>query len=742
MKKHKKTLITALSLFFMASALCLSACTASHSHAFGKNYLSDESYHYRECENQECSEISDKAAHDFGEWQISKAATCTSNGEKYRECKTCGYKTEEVIQASGHIIGDAWVEKMPTTQFEGELFIECAACGEKLKKSIDAIKSVGLEFTLNADEKSYSLSGMGTCTDEYVNVPNLVEGLPVTAVANEAFKNSASLKGITLSENTVSIGDQAFFGCKYLKNIEMPECLQSLGTNSLYQCLSLECTSDGLGLYVGGKRNPYFILYRIEDIRAVSDFKINENTKIVYDDVFSLDASEFKKLTIPKSVKSVGTRVFAGAPLLSEVYYEGSLEDWLDINFKSSFIGAYDLYIEGALVTDIVIPQTVTEIKDYAFYNCSSLKTAVIPHEVISAGSNAFKKCSSLHTLTVGGGLVESGATNELIKDTAVKKVIVADGVKKIGGGAFYDCEGLTDLIVPASVEEVGVGAFDYWSAETFNYNVYDDVYYIGNESAPYMIALRSITYSKSSYELHEQTRIICDRAFITNAEELTLHNNIVYVGMLAFGDLHGIKKVNYIGTVNDWLKMKFYGSGSSPVSMSSAEIYFNDVSVTEIVIPDYVTEIYDYSFYNFKSLKSVTLGGGLTKIGALSFIGCSSLENVVIPDSVTELGRRAFDTCSSLKSVTLSSSLEKLEKMAFYNCENLQTVVINSKIKSIGDKCFYSCAISEIHFVGTVSEWQSVEKGEHWIYSSEYTVYCSDGTLSSDGAITYYAAE
>lgn len=746
MKKTAKIFVLVLSLLLIsAAAFCLTSCkTSGHVHTFGKNYLSDELYHYRECESPECLETSDKAAHDFGKWQTSKAATCIDSGEKYRECATCGYKITEEVEAHGHVIGDAWVDKMPTTQYDGEILVECAVCGEKIKKSIAAIKSVGLEFTLNDDEKSYSLSGIGTCTDEYINVPDTYEGLPVTAVSSKAFENNTYLKGITLSKNTVSIGERAFFGCEYLKNIEMPECLQSLGEYSLHKCFSLEYTSKNLANYIGSKQNPYFILYKIEDIRGISDLKINENTKFIYDEVFWLSASEFKKLTIPKSVKSVGYRVFTGAQLLSEVRYEGSLEEWLDIDFKSSFVVPYDLYIDGSLVTDIKIPQTVTKIKDYAFYNCSSLKSVIIPHEVSEAGADVFKKCTNLKTLTVGSGLVESGATDNLIEDTSIEKVIVSEGVKKIGAGAFYYCDGLTDLIVPDSLEEIEMHSLGTWSAETFNYNVYDDVYYIGSESNPYMIAMRSATYSKKSYELHEQTRIVNDRAFTTNAEEITLYGNIVYSGWLAFAELHNTNniKINFIGTIDDWLNIKFNTSTSSPVSKGNAKVYFNGTLVTGLVIPDYITEIKDYSFYNFKSLESITFGSGIKSIGALSFMGCVSLENVVIPDSVVDLGARAFDGCDLLETVTLSSSLEKLNNRVFRGCEKLKKVVINSKIKSIGEGCFASCSVSEIRFIGSVEEWQAVEKGDDWISSSEYTVYCSDGTISGDGSVSYYGAE
>ena len=84
--------------------------------------------------------------------------------------------------------------------------------------------------------------------------------------------------------------------------------------------------------------------------------------------------------------------------------------------------------------------------------------------------------------------------------------------------------------------------------------------------------------------------------------------------------------------------------------------MYLNGELVTDLVIPDGVTSIGDYAFYNYNSLTSVTIGNGVTSIGSSAFDGCTSLKSITIPDSVTSIGESAFSGCSGLTSVTFKN--------------------------------------------------------------------------------------
>ena len=90
--------------------------------------------------------------------------------------------------------------------------------------------------------------------------------------------------------------------------------------------------------------------------------------------------------------------------------------------------------------------------------------------------------------------------------------------------------------------------------------------------------------------------------------------------------------------------------------------------SLESIVIPDRVSSIDDYSFYECSSLKSITIGNNVKTIGTYAFSGCNSIESIVIPDSVTSIKKGAFADCTSLNKVSFGERVKKIEEIAFRN--------------------------------------------------------------------------
>lgn len=142
------------------------------------------------------------------------------------------------------------------------------------------------------------------------------------------------------------------------------------------------------------------------------------------------------------------------------------------------------------------------------------------------------------------------------------------------------------------------------------------------------------------------------------------------------------------------------------------------DKSVSEVILPDFVTSIGDGVFYNCSSLTSAVMTDSIMRIGYGAFYGCSSLTSIKIPDSVTSIGDDAFEGCSSLVSVTIGKGVTRLGDSMFYSCSNL----------------------TNINYNGTIAEWNKIEKDRNWDYNTgNYTVYCTDGTVAKDGTVTYY---
>ena len=240
-----------------------------------------------------------------------------------------------------------------------------------------------------------------------------------------------------------SIGSHAYDGCTSLTSITIPNSVTSIGPYAFYVCKGLT------------------------------------------------------SVTIPNSVTSIGDYAFAFCGKLTKVYIT-DLSAWCKIDFEnvSSNPLKYSakLILNGYGITSLVIPNDITEIKDYAFYHCDGLTSVTIPNSVTSIGEYAFCYCEGLTSVTIPNSvtsigerafffesnnltsiIVESGnsmydsrdncnaivetSTNTLI--AGCENSTIPNSVTSIGPYAFYVCKGLTSVTIPNSVTSIGEHAFD-----------------------------------------------------------------------------------------------------------------------------------------------------------------------------------------------------------------------------------------------------------------------------------------
>ena len=183
--------------------------------------------------------------------------------------------------------------------------------------------------------------------------------------------------------------------------------------------------------------------------------------------------SNLKSVTLPKSIARIkGPMIFAGSPITS-IYYEGTLEDWLKIEFVNSSPPVYgkDLYFAGELVTDIVIPDYITNIPDGMFSGCSSIENVYIGKSVSYIGYS-FNECISVSNIMVSedNQYYKSIDGNLYSKDgkTLIQYAIgktdqsftIPNSVEYIKKCAFESCNHLTSLIIPDSVFDISDRVF------------------------------------------------------------------------------------------------------------------------------------------------------------------------------------------------------------------------------------------------------------------------------------------
>ena len=128
------------------------------------------------------------------------------------------------------------------------------------------------------------------------------------------------------------------------------------------------------------------------------------------------------------------------------------------------------------------------------------------------------------------------------------------------------------------------------------------------------------------------------------------------------------------------------------PVTQIYEKAFYNNDTITSVIIPDSVTTIGERAFYNCSNLTSVEIGESVTTIGDYAFYSCSSLTSVVIGDGVTTIGEWAFGYCSNLTSVEIGESVTTIGSSAFAYCSSLTSVVIEGNVTSVGSSIFYYC--------------------------------------------------
>lgn len=120
---------------------------------------------------------------------------------------------------------------------------------------------------------------------------------------------------------------------------------------------------------------------------------------------------------------------------------------------------------------------------------------------------------------------------------------------------------------------------------------------------------------------------------------------------------------------------------------------FYNCKSLTSITIPDTVTSIYSWSFYNCYSLTTIHIPSGITSISDYVYQYCDGLTGVTIPNGVTTIGEYAFAYCSGLTSINIPDSVTSIGDAAFDYCSGATTLEIGSGVTTIGYNAFMGCS-------------------------------------------------
>ncbi len=238
-----------------------------------------------------------------------------------------------------------------------------------------------------------------------------------TSIGDWAFANCESLTSITIPDSVTSIGERAFKGCFSLEKINIPDSVTSVGA------------------------------YAFEGCSSLTSVKLGEGVTSISEGMF-YNCSSLTSITIGKNIKSISADAFFGCYSLKGVNVT-DIGAWSEVKFDNvganPLFYAEKLYIKGKPAVEVVIPNGTKAINDYAFINCSTIKTVSIPETVTAIGKSAFEYCVSLEHVEIAEGVTEI-ADYAFYNCYALESITVPKTVKNIEDEVFFDCYSLADV--------------------------------------------------------------------------------------------------------------------------------------------------------------------------------------------------------------------------------------------------------------------------------------------------------
>ena len=475
-----------------------------------------------------------------------------------------------------------------------------------------------------------------------LNLESVAISNRVLRINNNTFKNCKALRNVIIGKRVTAIGYGAFYGCVALSEVEIPNSVITIESEAFRDCISLTAvdipnsvTSIGWSAFAGcirlcdltiGSGVATIASDAFGHCESLTEVIIPEGVTSIGGDAFYY-CENLTSVTIPTTLSKVGNSAFGGNYKLTDVYIS-DLAAWCRIEFvdgsANPLSNGKNLYLNGEIVTSLAIPEGVTSIGNYAFCDCNCLTSVTIPNSVTAIGKESFYNCELeqlVFNCTIPNGMNQTSYFNEAFSQTYFDTVVIGESVTSIGDYAF------------SGFNRHG----EYWDSDKQIYR--------------HRTQFKAIQISNSVNHIGEGALYNC-----TNLTEIVLPEGVASVGANAFYGCENITSVTIPSTLAEmgaqaftgntnladvrisdlaaWCRIALKDSNANPLN-EGENLYLNGEIVTSLAIPEGVTSIGDYAFYDCNSLRSIALPSTITSIGKDAFYNCNDVSSLFVKSTV-----------------------------------------------------------------------------------------------------------
>ena len=601
---------------------------------------------------------------------------------------------------------------------------EHKAIGEKGEPDTSIDENLqGLAFYLQ-DDGTYAVEIGNAKLLSRIEIPSTYNGKAVTAIGN-FYAGDSKLQEIKIPSTVKYIFDNAFAGCVNLNKIEYENNtgLEEIGAYAFSGCKSLTSITISPAVTSIGA-------YAFENCTGLTEIRFNANA------MYSTNAAnkfsnagkdgEGINVIIGNNVKVIPSFLFcqgAGSNSKAKI---------ISVEFESGSVCEY--------------------IWSYAFSDCDALTNITVPDSVTEIGGEVFARCTSLTSITVGNGVTEIGwsAFNGCSSLT-----IYCEAAAQLTGWDSSWNASSCPVVWSCNNNDIASDGYTYAVINGIRYALKDEIATVATQptNITEVNIPSAISYNNNAYIVSS----IADKAF-SNCSELvnaTIGNSIKSIGNSAFEDCEILTSIIIPGGVAEIGEYAFTGCSSLTIYCEAAaqltgwHSRWNASSRPCPVVwscnnNDIASDGYTYAVIN--GIKYALKDNKAIVYNAANNITTANIPSTVtykdIIYTVTSISHSAFSDCINLSAVTIPDTVTFIDSFAFRNCDSLTTITIPDSVVSISDCVFDLCDnLISIEF-DDITTWYRTSSYQDFISNSngtEVDVFISDDNAKRFEAYSDY---